>query len=180
MRDNLRPATVAEEEDFANRWGIYANELVDDRAHPASPSEEGLDEVRWGDSKTLQFVFAAPGTAVQTIPQIIDLTRPARVWSIHLAMTLLTPTLLPGADVINAFMKISTGVGSSVINFSRTLQGTTFVINPFDPTSQSTTDTIVSDVPARKILVAAFVLYQAAAPVTVNVRIDAAASPVLR
>lgn len=183
MRDP-RPATEAEIEQYANDWRLYANEHLEDKRKARGPNVELLDEVRWGSSGNLTFNLTALALAgQQTIQQIIDITVPARVWSLHFAMTLVGKQVLPVGDAVNAFIKVTVGIGSSTIDFGRTLLGTAMVANPFDPTSMLTTDLIVSDVPARKILVSAFVLYTAAignAPETQVVRIDAAAAPVIR
>lgn len=172
-------ATEPEAEDFANRWGLYANQHLRDQEKPRSPNQEQLDEVRWGDSKLFTFVFGAGGTQSLFVPQIIDVTTPGRVWSVHIAMTLLSQ-VLPVGDAVNAFVSVKAGVGSSIITMSRALSGASMVVNPFDPTSQLTTDLIIPDVPARKLMASAVVTYTAAIAETMNVRIDVAASPVMR
>jgi hypothetical protein len=176
------PATIEEQERFANRWGHYAQQHVDNQGRKPDPTVGWSDEVRWGDSKTIPFVFTANGSQTVNIDQIIDATAPARAWAIHVALTMVTPLEIPAVDTVAAFFIFNTGVGASTIRFRRLLDNTMFVPVPLPGgVVQDVADLIIPDVAGRRILIGCQLQYANTHGATnINVRVDAAAAPVMR
>jgi len=175
MRDTS-PATEAEAEDFANRWGLYANEHVRNKHKKPGPNHEANDEIRWGDKALFQLSFPIAGAQSRSLEQFIQVLRPARVWSLNLALTLLSPNnAIAAGDTVQAIFRITLGVGASRIFMGRVLNQATFLNVP-----PLTTNVIIDAVPASQIIVGVDLTYTAAAAREVSIAIDAAASPVMR
>lgn len=167
-------------DDFDNTWGQVGRDWEHrKKPHGSAPTPQ---ELRWGDKKVLPFVFTANGAQAIDVPQIVQIDTPAKVWAVHLALTMMNPLQMPAGDNVAVFFIITAGVGSSRIRFRRLLDNTTFVPAPVPGgLVQDVTDVVIPDLPAAQLLIEARVQYNNSHGVaSLSVAIDACASPVTR
>jgi hypothetical protein len=111
------------------RAGHWSETLKRDQTKPKTPvspaNREGQDEIRWGDRRTRNITVLAGQTGLiglnPDFDQVVQLRRPARVWSLIYNLEFTNPVqspLIAGEDIL-AFFSIYLGIGSSRIRIAR-------------------------------------------------------------
>jgi len=169
---------------FQRDWGAVGSQFLRNPTASQGAQIDRGQEIKWGNSAELQFVFAANDSQQRDVMQLLQVDAPAKAWEIHLALTMTTPLEMPAGDAVLAFFVIDVGVGSSRIKFRRLIDNAAFVPIPVIGAPgiiQSTADLVVPDVPATQILVSCRTQYNNThGAVTRGIRVDAAAAPVMR
>lgn len=154
---------------------------------PIAPTNfEAQDELRWGDSETKTFTSPPAGATfvsagqvgIGQFTQLVEINRPARVWTLNFSVTAAAPFLI--ADTFTCIFKTQAGVGSSKQTFYTVLTQATFNQFASDP---ATTAIVVPNIPAKTLFLQYLWFYFAVAnatPRTIGLRVDLAAAPVTR
>jgi hypothetical protein len=171
-------------ESFQQMWGSIGTQFLRNRKATQQNQIARGQEIRWGNSATLPFTFTGNGSQTADVAQLLQVDSESKVWSLNLALTMVQPTEMPAGDAVAAFFVINVGVGSSRIVFRRLIDNAAFApipVIPFAGLVQSTANLIVPDVPATQILVSCHTQYNNThGAASLAIRVDAAASPVMR
>ena len=177
-------------------WARHLRHANPDKPLIASnPQTEGQaqDELTWGQQKVLSFdASAGTGPFQLTANQIIEATRPARVWSLTLAVAALgisDPTLIhaPNSTITATFI-VQLGVGQVLVKRYQQLFDTDMVAFIPDINFPLKTDVPIASItlpnlPARKIVVSCQVVYQRillAGPSKIDILVSTEVAPVFR
>jgi hypothetical protein len=133
----------------------------------AAAPAAGVDCV--SGSKELAFTFDANGAHMDDLDELVKASH-AGVWSVHVALTMVSPVEMPPGDTVAAYFELTTGR----IRWRELVDNSSFAPVPLsDGTVQDVAELVVPDVPADELAVSAHVQYNnthdAAA---VRVRID--------
>lgn len=179
---------------MSEHWSDYLRRANPNKPHLPNLQTEGQaqDELTWGQQKVLQFRTPGTGGFALLADQIVEATRPARVWSATLAVAALgisDPTLIhtPNATITATFI-IQLGLGQVMIKRYQQLADTDMVEFVPDPSFPGKTDIPIASItlpnlPARKIVVSCQVVYDRillAAPANLDVQVSAEVAPVFR
>lgn len=167
----------------------WADRLRRDPFNDPKPTQkQGADEIRWGDVNVQQRNIPALGTVQSDFPppQIIQATRPARVWSVTVgAVIQLGAQHLDATHVVfQAVFKVFANVGnaSQVQYVTLDFNGTTNDFIALLGDNPVASKTLVN-IPARQLIVQGFWQWRTDGtdtPYVVNVNMQATCAPVER
>jgi hypothetical protein len=173
------------------RWGDFLKRNPDGKKPQVDPRNvEQHDEKMWG--QTTQTIISTTGTgpAAAQIDQIVQASRPARVWSANVAFTLPQNPQLPtlpnfGVHVTFVFL---IGTGTGFITRYVELDSSQLIAPSFNPsfpfaTPPPTASGELLNFPARSVIVSAHILYDRiliAAPADLQVQLTAQVAPIER
>lgn len=152
---------------------------------------EGQDEQQWGQQRVLHFVTGGTGPTALTAPQLIQATRPARVWSATLAFGVavadVTQVQAPNSTVTVTFILLL-GLGQTQVTRYVQLFSTDLVAFAPDPSFPTRVQppiasTTLVNLPAKTFIVSAHVRYDRiliGAPANLDVSVSAEVAPVFR
>jgi len=180
---------------FYNRgdahWADFLRRNPDGKKPAKEPRNvEQHDEKMWGQTTQVIISTGGTGPAAAQIDQIVQASRPARVWSSNVAFTLqqnpALPTLPNFSGHVTCVFLIGTGTG--FITRYVELDSAQLVAPSFNPSFPfATVPPSVSgellNFPARSILVSAHILYDRillAAPADLQVQLTAQVAPIER
>lgn len=177
-----------------DRWGRRMHQNPHRSMVPDVESMvEGRDEQQWGQQRAVVLdLTAGTGIVSVAINQLVQATRPSRVWSIAFAFSLpnvsdLSTVHAPNGTLLITF-RVQTGVGSTFIRQYIQLRDTDLVAFAPDPgfplrVETPIASTLITSIPAKQILVDGVAQYNRillAGPPIVRPLITCTVAPVYR
>jgi hypothetical protein len=165
-------------------WGRIGEDYLEKKAKTALGVEQS-DEIRWGGSFATVLNVIALGTFASPLSQIVQAARPARAWSINVALTLPSgANAIPvvGNDRVIATFLVELGVGSSKITQFVQIDSLTDIFESFLGLPPSV-NKVITSVPAKQLIISGIVEWRtlgAPAPGPRSLLLTAQVAPIIR